>query len=116
MTPINKILQVKPQIVRWEDFLAVKQAFKYWRTLLKEAAHEPTTAKEMVMGDTNFWDGKMHPERVLEAVGYQVKMHWNQQFSGWKWPKKLQARLVTPTNPGGGLYIDILEMVRKLLT
>ena len=43
--PINKILQVKPQIVQWKDFLDAKQAFRYWRTMLKEAAHELTAVK-----------------------------------------------------------------------
>ena len=37
MTPINKILQVKPQIVWWKYFPAEKQTFRDWRTLLKEA-------------------------------------------------------------------------------
>ena len=32
-----------------------------------------------------------------------------------EWPKKLQARLITPTNPGGGLDISIMEMEGKLL-
>ena len=54
MMPINKILQVKPQIVRWKDLPAAKQAFQDWRTLLKEAAREPMTAKELVMGDPKF--------------------------------------------------------------
>ena len=43
MTPINKILQVKLQIFWWKYFPAAKQAFQYWRTLLKEAACELTT-------------------------------------------------------------------------
>ena len=54
MTPINKILQVKPQIFRWKYFPAAKQAFRDWRTLLKESEHEPTTAKELFMGDPEF--------------------------------------------------------------
>ena len=49
MTPINKILQVKPRIVWWKDFPVAKQAFQDWRTLLKEAAREPTTTNELVM-------------------------------------------------------------------
>ena len=31
------------------------------------------------------------------------------------WPNKLQARLITPTNPGGYLDINDLEMAVKLL-
>ena len=54
MTPINKILQVKPRIVRWKDLPAENQEFREWRTLLKEAAHEPKTAKELAMGDPEF--------------------------------------------------------------
>ena len=54
MTPINKTLQVKLRVVRWKDFPAAKKAFQDWRTLLKEAAHEPTTANELVMGDPEF--------------------------------------------------------------
>ena len=54
MTPILKILQVKQRIVRWKDLPAAKQAFQDWRTLLKEAAREPMTAKELVMGDPEF--------------------------------------------------------------
>ena len=45
MAPINKILQVKPQIVRWKYFPAAKQSFRDWRTLMKETSREPTTAK-----------------------------------------------------------------------
>ena len=54
MMPINKILQVKPQIVRWKYLPVAKQPFRDWRTLLKEAAREPTMAKELVMGDPEF--------------------------------------------------------------
>ena len=54
MTPVKKILQVKPQIVRSKGFLDAKQAFRDWRTLLNEATVEPTTAKELVMGDIEF--------------------------------------------------------------
>ena len=54
MTPIKKVLQVKLQIVRWKDLPAAKQALQDWRTLLKESAHEPTTAKELVRGDPKF--------------------------------------------------------------
>ena len=50
MTPIIKILKVKPRIVRWKYFPAAKKEFRYWRILLKEAAREPTTAKELIIG------------------------------------------------------------------
>ena len=43
MMPINKILQVKPQIVRWKYFPAAKQEFRDWGILLKEASREPNT-------------------------------------------------------------------------
>ena len=33
---------------------AAKQAFQDWIRLLKEHAREPTTAKELVMGDPEF--------------------------------------------------------------
>ena len=45
MTPIQKILQVKPQIVRWKDLSSAKQAIQDWRTMPKESAREPTTEK-----------------------------------------------------------------------
>ena len=51
MVPINKILQVKPRIDQWKDFPSANQAFQEWIMLLKEVAREPTTAKELVMGD-----------------------------------------------------------------
>ena len=54
LTAINKILQVKPRIFRWKYFSAAKQAFQDLRTLLKDAACEPTPAKELVMGDPDF--------------------------------------------------------------
>ena len=54
MTSIEKILEVKPQIVRWKDFPSAKQAFQDWRTLMKEAAREPTTEKLLLMGDLTF--------------------------------------------------------------
>ena len=54
MTPIKKILQVKPQIVQWKYLPAAKQAFRDWITLLKEDAREPTTLKELFMRYPNF--------------------------------------------------------------
>ena len=54
MTTIKNILQVKLRIVCWKDFPEAKQAFQDWRTLLQEAEREPTTAKELVMGDSKF--------------------------------------------------------------
>ena len=115
MKPINKILQVKPRIVRWEYFPAENQSFQYWRTLLKEAAREPTTAKELVMGDPKFlgW---------VDAFGEGVGGGWILGKDAlepiiWRleWPKKLWARLITPKNPGGKLDINDLEMAGKLL-
>ena len=66
MTPNNKILKVKPQIVQWKDLPAKNQAFRDFRTLLKEAAREPTMAKELVMGDPVFM-GWVYASR--EGVG-----------------------------------------------
>ena len=40
MKPINKILQVKTRIVWWKDFRVANQAFRDWRTLLKEPAYK----------------------------------------------------------------------------
>ena len=40
MTPITKILQVKTRIVWWKDFRVAHQAFRDWRTLLKEPAYK----------------------------------------------------------------------------
>ena len=116
MTPINKILQVKPRIVRYKYFPTEKPAFRDWRTLLKEAAREPTTEKELVTGDPEFlgW---------VYASGEGVGGGW---LTGryalepkiWRlgWPKKLRARLITLTNPGGDLDINDLEMAGKLLS
>ena len=56
ITPINKTLQVKPRIFWWKYLPEENQAFRDWRTLLKEAAREPTMAKELVMGDPEFLD------------------------------------------------------------
>ena len=50
MTPINKILPAKQQIVRWKDLPAANQELQDQRTLMKEAAHKPTTSKELFMG------------------------------------------------------------------
>ena len=115
MTPINKILQVKTRIVQWKDFPATKQAFRDCRTLLKEAAFEPTTAKELVMGNPKFlvWvhasvedigggllPGKDAPEPIIWRL---------------EWKNKLWYRLVTPIKPGEDLDINDLEMSGKLL-
>ena len=115
MTPINKILQIKPQIVRLKYFPEAKQGFRDWRTLQKEAAREPTTAKELVMGDPEFlgWidvsvegvgGGWLPGKDALESTIWRLE-----------WPNKLRARLITPTNPGGGLDINYIEMAGKLL-
>ena len=45
---------MKPQIVWWKYFPAAKQALQDWKTLLKEAAREPTTANKLVIGDPKF--------------------------------------------------------------
>ena len=54
MTPINKILQLKQQIVLWEYLPGAKQAFRYWRMILQESAREATEANELIMGDPKF--------------------------------------------------------------
>ena len=101
MTPINKILQVKPQIVWWKYFPAEKQTFRDWRTLLKEATREPTTANKLVTGDLAFlgW---------VDASGEGVGGGWlpgkdalEPKIWRLEWPKKLRARLINTTNPGG---------------
>ena len=82
---------------------------------MNKSAHEPTTAKELVMVDPEFL-GLVDASR--EGVG-----------GGWlpgndaleptilrlEWPKKLRARMITPTNPGGDLDINNLEIIGKLL-
>ena len=45
---------MKLRLFQWKYFPAAKQAFQEWKTLMKEAAHEPTTANELVMGDPKF--------------------------------------------------------------
>ena len=66
MTPINKILQVKLQIFQWEYLPAAKQAFQDWRIFMKEAAQEPTTTKELIMGDPESLGGV---DESVEGVG-----------------------------------------------
>ena len=115
MTPLNKILQVKPQIFWWKYFPEAKQAFQDWIPLLKEASREPTTAKELVMGYPKFlvW---------VDASGEGVGGGWLPGKDAleptiWRleWPKKLWARPITLTNPGGDLDINDLEISGKLL-
>ena len=95
-------------------FPAAKQAFQYWRTLLKEAAHEETTAKELVMGDPKFlgW---------ADASGEGVRGSWipgkdAPEPTIWRleWIKKLHARLITLKNLGGDLDINDIEIAGKL--
>ena len=99
MTPINKILQVKPLIVQWKYLPASNQKFRDWKTLLKEAAREPTTAKELAMGD---------PESLgwVDVSGEGVRGGWlpvkySLEPTVWRleWQKNLRARLTTTTNP-----------------
>ena len=58
----------------------------------------------------------------LDASGEGVGGSWLQgkdalETTIWRlgWPKKLRARLITPTSPGGGLDIKDLKMAGKLL-
>ena len=115
MTPINRILQVKPNMVRWRYFSLANQAFRDWRTLLKETARETTTAKELVMGDPKFlgW---------VDASGEGVGGGWLPgkdalEPTVWRmeWPQSIRKRLITQTNPSGDLYINDLEMAGKNL-
>ena len=73
--------------------------------LLKEAVHEPTTAKEFMMGDPEYlgW---------VDASGEGVGGGWIPGKNAldptvWRleWPMKFWARLIMPTNPGGGAWI-----------
>ena len=54
MTPLLKIMQVKPRIVWWKNLPAAKQKFRDWIMLLKESAREPTTATELFTEDPKF--------------------------------------------------------------
>ena len=58
----------------------------------------------------------------VDASGEGVGGGWipgnyalEQKNSRLEWPKKLRARLITPTNPGGVLDINNLELAGKLL-
>ena len=67
------------------------------------------------MGDPEFlfW-----VDASVEGVGVgllPVKYALEPTIGRLEWPKKLRARLITPTNPGGGLYINDLKMAGKLL-
>ena len=115
MTSINKILQVKPWIVWWKYFPAANQAFRDWRTLMKEAAREPTTVKELFMGDPRFLVWVYAPGEGVGGGWIPRKDALEPKIWRLGWPNKLRARLVTPKNPGGGLDIKYLEMARKLL-
>ena len=83
--------------------------------MLKEAAHESTTATELVMGYPQFlgW---------VDASGEGVRGDWllgkyalEPTIWGLEWPKKLRSRLITPTKTGGDLDINYLEMAVKPL-
>ena len=106
---------MKLRIVLWKYFPDANQEFQYWRTLVKESAREPTTSKELVMGYPEFlgWldesgegvgGGSLPGEDELKTTIWRLQ-----------WPNKFQARLITPTNPGGGLDINDMEMVGKPL-
>ena len=115
MTPINKILQVKLRIVRWKDFLAAKQVFQDWRTLLKEAAIKPMTAKELFMGDLEFLVWIDSFGKVVGGGWISVKYALEPTILRLEWPNKFRARLITTSNPGRYLDMNNLEMARKLL-
>ena len=98
-----KILQVKQRIVWWKYFPTAKQSFRDWRSLLKEAAREPTTAKELVMGDPEFLVWVDASEEAVGGVWLPRKDSLEPTIWRLEWPNKLRARMITPTNPGGGL-------------
>ena len=83
MTTINKILQVKLQLVRWKYFPSAKQPFRDWINLLKESAREPATAKYLVMRDPEFLGWADVSEEGVGGGWLPGKMHWNQQFGAW---------------------------------
>ena len=110
MTPITKILQVKLQIVQWKYFPAAKQVLQDWITLPKEAAREPTTAKELVMGDPKFL-GWVHASGEGVGGGWiPGKNALEPRIWRLERPKKLRARLIKPTNPGEGLLLAWLML------
>ena len=75
---------------------------------MKETAREPTTAKELVMGDPEFLGWVDASGEVIGGGWIPVKDALEPTIWLLEWPKKLRARLITPTNPGGGLDINNL--------
>ena len=115
MTPINKILQVKLRIVRWKDFPAANQAFRYWRTLLKEAVREPTTARELGHGRTQIsglgrcvWIGCCRPLDTSKRCTGTNNL-------GLGKSKEISGQADNSDKPREGLEYKDLEMVGKLL-
>ena len=83
--------------------------------LLKEESLEPTTAKGLVMGYPKYL---VWVDSSREDVGggwLQGKDAPEPKFWRLEWPKKLWARLVTPTNLEEDLDINDLEMTGNIL-
>ena len=83
--------------------------------LLKEAAREPTTANELVMGDPEFLGWVDASGDCVGGSWLPVKDSLEIRICRLKRLKQLWARLITPTNPRGGLDLNDLEMVGKPL-
>ena len=113
MTPIKKILLVKLQIVRWKYFPAVKQALQDWRTLLKEAVHESTTAKEFFVGDPVFLVWVDASREIVGGIWLPGKDVLEPNIWRLEWPKKLRARLITSNKIRGRLGYKRSRIGRK---
>ena len=58
----------------------------------------------------------MHLKRVLEAVGYQEIIHWNQQFRSWNGQRNCGPGLSCQQTQGGDLDINNLKMAGNLMS
>jgi hypothetical protein len=116
LTPMNKLLRLRPEMVNLHRNKKLLVALKDCRTLLREATKDPTRCKELVMGEPDFIGVK---DASIYGVG-GVIFGENQQcvptVFRMEWPQWVREE-VLKTNAGleGRLTNSDLEMAGLLL-
>jgi hypothetical protein len=115
LSPCNRILAQKPQIVWLSSHKQLLAAIRGCRTLLRESTKDPTRCRELVSGWPDFVGIVDASSHGVGGVVIRELSECIPTVFRWEWPTDIKSNLRYASNPTGGITNSDLEMAGILL-
>ncbi len=115
LSPCNRILKLKPQLVFLHKNQPVLKAIEGCRTLLRELTRKPTRCRELTCGWPDYIGIIDASSHGVGGVIFGELSECIPTLFRWEWPKDVQKQVISFNNPTGTITNLDLEMAGLLL-